>query len=255
LTARTTEQETVRYEYTERGDVVRKRVSELNGQREVRRELVWTYDWSSDGRLMQVRTPEGRTIAFAYDAFGRRIEKRVARLGRVESVTRYAWRGDVMVHERTVRARDEEPPIVEERSYVTLPESALPLAQRDGAAGALRYFVHGVNGFPEALFEGDGSVATELEAGLYGDVPAVQAGITPLRFPGQYADEETGSTTTGTGTTTRRPGSTSARNRSGSRGASRHMRTLIRGSQRRSTWMGSRRIRSSAPSAEKMAQP
>ncbi|WP_437911668.1 RHS repeat-associated core domain-containing protein [Sorangium sp. So ce302] len=141
---------------------------------------------------MQVRTPEGRTIAFAYDAFGRRIEKRVARLGRVESVTRYAFRGDVMVHERSERARDGQAPVVEERSYVTLPESVLPLAQRDGAAGALRYFVHGVNGFPEALFEGDGSVATELEAGLYGDVPAEQAGITPLRFPGQYADEETG---------------------------------------------------------------
>ncbi|WP_437739684.1 RHS repeat-associated core domain-containing protein [Sorangium sp. So ce1504] len=192
LTARTTGQETVRYDYSERGDVVRKRVSELDGQGEVRRELVWTYDWSSDGRLMQVRTPEGRTIAFAYDAFGRRIEKRVARLGRTESVTRYAWRGDVVVYERCERAPHGEAPVVEERSYVTLPESVLPLAQRDGAAGALRYFVHGVNGFPEALFEGDGSVATELEAGLYGDVPAEQAGITPLRFPGQYADEETG---------------------------------------------------------------
>ncbi|WP_437973092.1 RHS repeat-associated core domain-containing protein [Sorangium sp. So ce295] len=192
LTARTTGQETVQYDYSERGDVVRKRVSELDGDGEVRRELVWTYDWSSDGRLTQVRTSEGRTISFAYDAFGRRIEKRVARLGQVESRARYAWRGDVMVHERTERARDGEALVVEERSYVTLPESVLPLAQRDGTAGALRYFVHGVNGFPEALFEGDGSVAEELEAGLYGDVPAEQASITPLRFPGQYADEEMG---------------------------------------------------------------
>ncbi|WP_441292733.1 RHS repeat-associated core domain-containing protein [Sorangium sp. KYC3313] len=192
LTARTTGQETVRYDYSERGDVVRKRVSELDGHGEVRRELVWTYDWSSDGRLTQVRTPEGRTIAFAYDAFGRRIEKRVARLGRTESVTRYAWRGDVMVHERSERARDGEAPVVEERRYVTLPESVLPLAQRDGAAGALRYFVHGVNGFPEAMVGGDGSVAAEIETGLYGDVPAEQTRIAPLRLPGQYADEETG---------------------------------------------------------------
>ncbi|MGK4005613.1 hypothetical protein WMF31_23505 [Sorangium sp. So ce1036] len=59
-------------------------------------------------------------------------------------MTCYAWRGDVMVHERCERARDVGDPWVEERSYVTLPESALPLAQRDGAAGALRYFVHGV---------------------------------------------------------------------------------------------------------------
>ncbi|WP_437593191.1 RHS repeat-associated core domain-containing protein [Sorangium sp. So ce1000] len=192
LTERATAQEIVRYDYSERGDVVRKRVSELDGQGEVRRELVWTYDWSGDGRLMSARTPEGLTISFAYDAFGRRIEKRVARLGQVESVTRYAWRGAVMVHERAERARDGEAPVVDERSYVTLPESALPLAQRDGAAGAIRYFVHGVNGFPEALIGGDGSVATEIEAWLYGDVPAEQAGITPLRFPGQYADKETG---------------------------------------------------------------
>ncbi|WP_437802127.1 RHS repeat-associated core domain-containing protein [Sorangium sp. So ce693] len=192
LTARTAGQETVHYEYSDRGDVVRKRVSELDGQGEVRRELVWTYDWTGDGRLMAARTPEGRTISFTYDAFGRRVEKRVARLGQVESVTRYAFRGDVMVHERTERAQHDEAPVVEERSYVTLPESILPLAQREGAAGGLRYFVHGVNGFPEALFEGDGSAATELEAGLYGDLPAEQARITPLRLPGQYADEETG---------------------------------------------------------------
>ncbi|XYI01754.1 RHS repeat-associated core domain-containing protein [Sorangium sp. So ce1128] len=58
--------------------------------------------------------------------------------------------------------------------------------------GALRYFVHGVNGLPEALVEGDGSVAAELGAGLYGEVPAKHAALTPLRFPGQYADVETG---------------------------------------------------------------
>ncbi|WP_437485758.1 RHS repeat domain-containing protein [Sorangium sp. So ce1014] len=192
ITARTTGQETVRYDYSERGEVVRKRVSELDGQGEVRRELVWAYAFSGDGRLMEARTPEGRTISFAYDAFGRRIEKRVARVGQVESVSRYAWRGDVMVLDRTERAREGEAPVVEERSYVTLPESVLPLAQRDGAAGALRYFVHGTNGLPEALIEGDGSVAAGIDPGLYGDVPAEQAGITPLRLPGQYADEGSG---------------------------------------------------------------
>ncbi|WP_187345851.1 RHS repeat-associated core domain-containing protein [Sorangium cellulosum] len=192
LTARAAGREIVRYEHGERGDVVRKRVTGSGAAGEQERERVWAYAWSGDGRLMEARTPEGRTIAFAYDAFGRRIEKRVARMGEVESVTRYAWRGGALVHERRERADGAGARIVEERSYVTLPESALPLAQRDGAAGALRYFVHGVNGFPEALVEGDGSVAAELGAGLYGEVPAEHAALTPLRFPGQYADEETG---------------------------------------------------------------
>ncbi|WP_437818861.1 RHS repeat-associated core domain-containing protein [Sorangium sp. So ce1078] len=194
LTARAVGRETVRYEYNERGDVVRKRVSGRDDgeQGEQERERVWTYDWSGDGRLMEARTPDGRTITFAYDAFGRRIEKHVARLGKVESVTRYTFRGDALVHERRERAQGAGAPVVEERSYVTLPESPLPLAQMDGAAGAFRYFVHGVNGFPEALVEGDGRVAAGIEAGLKGDVPAEHAGLTPLRFPGQYADEETG---------------------------------------------------------------
>ncbi|XXY48363.1 RHS repeat-associated core domain-containing protein [Sorangium sp. So ce269] len=195
LTERATAREIARYEYSERGDVVRKRVSELRGEGEGEQasERVWTYEWSADGRLMEARTAEGKVLSFAYDAFGRRTEKRVARSGRVESVTRYAWRGDVLVHERNERARDDgEATAVDERSYVTLPESAMPLAQRDGAAGALRYFVHRVNGFPEALVEGDGRVAAEITAELYGDVPDEQAGLTPLRFPGQYADEETG---------------------------------------------------------------
>ncbi|WP_437947308.1 RHS repeat-associated core domain-containing protein [Sorangium sp. So ce296] len=195
LTERATARQAVRYEHSERGDVVRKRVNELRveGGGEQAPERVWTYAWSADGRLMEARTADANVISFAYDAFGRRIEKRVAQPGKVASVTRYAWRGDVLVHERTERAREDgESTAVEERSYVTLPESALPLAQRDGAAGTLRYFVHGVNGFPQALVEGDGRVAAEIEAGLYGDVPGGQAGITPLRFPGQYADAETG---------------------------------------------------------------
>ncbi|MGK3994665.1 RHS repeat-associated core domain-containing protein [Sorangium sp. So ce1024] len=192
LTARAAGRETARYEHNERGDVVRKRVTGPDSAGEPIRERVWSYEWSGDGRLMAARAPEGRSITFAYDAFGRRIEKRVARLGELESVTRYAWRGDALVHERRERADPAGARVVEERSYVTLPESALPLAQRDGATGALRYFVHGVNGLPEALVEGDGSVATELAAGLYGEAPAEHAALTPLRFPGQYADEETG---------------------------------------------------------------
>ncbi|AUX19913.1 uncharacterized protein SOCEGT47_003670 [Sorangium cellulosum] len=188
LTVRAAGQETARYVHDQRGNLIEKRMS---GQEGVP-ERVWAYTWSGDGRPMEVRTPEGRAISFAYDAFGRRIEKRVALMGKVESVTRYAWRGDVLVHERRERAQGAGEPVVEERSYVTLPESALPLAQRDSAAGALRYFVHGVNGFPEALVEGNGRIAGEIAAGLYGDVPAEQAGMTPLRFPGQYADEETG---------------------------------------------------------------
>ncbi|KYF80963.1 hypothetical protein BE17_04205 [Sorangium cellulosum] len=186
LAVRVAGQQEARYVYTERGDVREKRVRGPEGER------VWTFDWSDDGRLLETRLPDGKQVAFAYDAFGRRIEKRVTRAGRVESVARYAWRGDVMVRELRERAQDTGDPIVEERTYLVLPESVLPLAQRDGAAGALRYFVHGTTGFPEALVQEDGRFVAEVESALYGDISADQAGLTPLRLPGQYADEETG---------------------------------------------------------------
>ncbi|WP_437896524.1 RHS repeat-associated core domain-containing protein [Sorangium sp. So ce124] len=173
--------------YDERGRMTSKR---LPGGR------VAYFEWGDDDLLQAVRLPDGRVVRFAYDPFARRLEKRVER-GRdrvVESVTRYTWSGDALVHEiRELFGEAGREPVVEERAYAVLPDGVTPLADRvrRGDSDEVRYYVEAPNGMPAALVGGNGRLVGEIEASLFGKVEGEQAGLTPMRFPGQYADEET----------------------------------------------------------------
>ncbi|MGK3982502.1 RHS repeat-associated core domain-containing protein [Sorangium sp. So ce136] len=154
----------------------------------------WRFDWSDGDLLEAVWLPDGRVVRFVYDPFARRLEKRVERDGAAESVTRYAWSGDALVHEVRARAAASGDRVVEERAYAVLPEAVLPLADRvrRGEHDQVRYYVGAPNGMPEALVTGDGALVGTVDASLFGRVEDERAGMTPLRFAGQYADEETG---------------------------------------------------------------
>ncbi|KYF88938.1 hypothetical protein BE18_04150 [Sorangium cellulosum] len=154
----------------------------------------WRFDWGDGDLLQAVWLPDGRVVRFVYDPFARRLEKRVEKDRVVESITRYAWSGDALVHEVRERTGAGDEPIVEERAYAVLPEAPLPLADRvrRGEHAEVRYYVEAPNGMPEALLTGDGALVGTVAASLFGRVEGEQAGLTPLRFPGQYADEETG---------------------------------------------------------------
>ncbi|MCE8789879.1 hypothetical protein K0G23_23660, partial [Phocaeicola dorei] len=52
------------------------------------------YEWQANGMLAGVRTPDGRTITFGYDALGRRVSKRTG-----DTVHRFGWDGNVVLHE------------------------------------------------------------------------------------------------------------------------------------------------------------
>jgi RHS repeat-associated protein len=154
----------------------------------------WTFTWRDNGLLGGVQTPDGESIVFAYDAFARRVMKRCER-GDETRVTRYAWDGDVLVHEIKETARAGGDPIVEERTFITLPGGSLPVAQQltqEGVKGAFEHFLYAANGSPKALLRGDGSLIRALDPALYGRLDGEGAGATPLRALGQYEDEETG---------------------------------------------------------------
>jgi RHS repeat-associated protein len=175
------------YVYDRDGRVIEKRTAGPT-------PALWTFDWREDGLLGGVHTPDGGHVTFAYDAFARRVLKRVERAGE-RRVTRYAWDGDLLVQEVEQAARASGDPVVEERSYVFVPGRGLPVAQRrvrDGEAGAFEHYVHAPNGFPDALVRGDGSVVGEIDASLYGAVAGDAAALTPVRAPGQFADDEIG---------------------------------------------------------------
>ena len=60
------------------------------------------YEWYGNGMLKSVRTPEGATIRFEYDALGRRTLKETH-----DTCHSYAWDGNVLLHEWSYDRREK----------------------------------------------------------------------------------------------------------------------------------------------------
>lgn len=159
-----------------------------------------TFVWNGAGHLARVKRPDGTVVEFAYDAFGRRTHKRLVAsdaVGRPKTVssTRFVWVGPRLAHEIRTRAEASGDPIVEERTYV-YDDRGHPLAHKTVRPGGQDrdvwvYYVNDGIGTPEHLVDGSGKVVGTLERTTWGEVTA--KGIdTPIRFYGQYEDEETG---------------------------------------------------------------
>jgi RHS repeat-associated protein len=162
------------YRYDVDGQLLEKRLAD---------GAAWHYTWNGAGRLAVVQRPDGKTVAFAYDALGRRIRKEFDGW-----VTDYVWDGDDLVHERVRGAEGEFEPLV---TWVVEPGTYAPLAKIDGNA---RYGVVTDHlGAPTMLLTEAGRVAWKAQLDLYG-VAAEEINETgcPWRFPGQYEDPETG---------------------------------------------------------------
>ena len=144
---------------------------------------VWRYAWNGAGRLTAVQRPDGKIVAFVYDALGRRIRKEFD--GRV---IEYVWDGDDLVHERARNTDGTLEPLV---TWVFEPEVFAPVAKIEGRN---RYSVVTDNlGTPTMLLTEAGRVAWKAQLDLYG-VPREEIRETccPWRYPGQYEDPETG---------------------------------------------------------------
>ncbi|MFF3645365.1 HNH/ENDO VII family nuclease [Streptomyces sp. NPDC002564] len=186
----------VRYRYDAGGRLVLRQKTRLS-----RKADTWRYEWDAEDRLVSVVTPEGTRWRYTYDPLGRRIAK--ARLGDdgesvVERVD-FTWDGALLCEQTT--AGDELP------DSITLTwdhQGLCPITQteRVGAAEApqhaidSRFFaiVTDLVGTPTELLDEDGAVAWRGRSTLWG-VTAWEGDArthTPLRFPGQYHDPETG---------------------------------------------------------------
>jgi len=163
----------------------------------------WKYAWNGAGLLEKVTTPDGAEVRFLYDPFARRMEKRVSRPkapgGPVALVskTRFVWDGDTLVHEITTSANGA----VMERTYAFVDGEFDPFSHRDvrrgpGGVEEGRWF-HYVNdqvGKPDRLIDASGQIACEIVTTAWGRTTTgpAPATTTPLRFAGQYEDQETG---------------------------------------------------------------
>ncbi|WP_341867963.1 RHS repeat-associated core domain-containing protein [Streptomyces misionensis] len=195
------------YEYDPQGRLVRKTRKLLNGQ-----TRTWSYTWNAEDRLTAVVTPDEERWHYTYDPLGRRISKRrEATDGRATSVTYFSW-DDTRLAEQTgadgrattwAYAPGTHRPLAQtDHWYRTrTPEMSflVQLAEETNADRTTSF--HAVLtdfvGTPTELVTTDGEVTWQRRTTLWGtefpvgpeDWTAVEC---PLRFPGQYADAETG---------------------------------------------------------------
>jgi RHS repeat-associated protein len=187
----------VDYEYDRRGRLAAKQVRNEDGTRTTTR-----YHYDSFDLLRKVELADGRVVHMAYDAFARRIEKRVTkkvqRRERVVSTTHYVWDQVSVVHQIESKPNGTR----EVSSFVYQePDELVPLAERTATHGGTAsasewmHYVHEMNGAPEELVDGTGRVIAKAKHEAYG--AWAWSGTTanvraPFRFPGQMEDSDTG---------------------------------------------------------------
>ncbi|HWD05008.1 MAG TPA: RHS repeat-associated core domain-containing protein [Amycolatopsis sp.] len=153
----------------------------------------WTYRWDARDRLIAVGTPEGTEWRYRYDPLGRRVAKQLWLPGGAEPVeeTLFAWSGQLLV-EQVQRTRDGRRLTL---TWDHVPGTVRPVTQTEHLDTVVRFFsfVTDQVGTPVDLVDPDGVVAWHANSSLWGRVrPGAAGATTPLRFPGQYADDETG---------------------------------------------------------------
>jgi RHS repeat-associated protein len=120
----------------------------------------WHYAWNGAGRLREVTRPDGTAVTFQYDAFARRIAKSYR-----GETTRWVWDGDVPLHEWVES---------EQHSHIAWlfdPETfSLTACVRSTHAESV--------------------LCDHLGSPL--GIEASHSFPRPFRYPGQYADSETG---------------------------------------------------------------
>jgi RHS repeat-associated protein len=184
-----------RYEYDAAGRIVLRQKTRLS-----RKPDTWRYAWDAEDRLTSVVTPDGTVWRYVYDPLGRRIAKQcLAADGSVAEETRFTWDGSTLTEQTTHVAGTTE--------LVTLTwdhDGLAPLAQTETRSLASapqevvdqRFFaiVTDQIGTPTELVDEDGGIAWRTRATLWGTTTWNRdaTAYTPLRFPGQYLDPETG---------------------------------------------------------------
>jgi RHS repeat-associated protein len=177
-----------RYRYDARGRTIGKTVEQPGF-----RPKTWQYSWDGLNRLVKVVTPERGVWVYRYDALNRRVEKR--QVGGRE-VVKFLWDGPTLA-ERWIETRDGTTGQVV--TWHIEPGSFAPIAQEtdDGLFPILTDQV----GLPRAVFDEGGKQVWEAAYSLWGKLlPArrdaanddTAALDTTLRFPGQWADDESG---------------------------------------------------------------
>ncbi|MFF7144309.1 putative T7SS-secreted protein [Streptomyces nodosus] len=186
----------VRYAHDALGRIIQRQKTRLS-----RKPDTWHYKWDAEDRLISVTVPDGTHWRYIYDPLGRRTAKlRLADDGEtVAERVDFAWDGTTLC-EQTTTSPDLPHPIT-----LTWDHQGLrPIAQTERIEAHdapqkeidSRFFaiVTDLVGAPSELIDEQGEIAWRTRTTLWGTTAWVKNSTTytPLRFPGQYYDPETG---------------------------------------------------------------
>ncbi|MFI1336689.1 putative T7SS-secreted protein [Streptomyces sp. NPDC020845] len=185
----------IRYEHDDAGRLTLRQKTRLS-----RKPDTWHYTWDAEDRLTTVTTPDGTVWRYLYDPLGRRTAKqRLADDGETAvEQTDFTWDGSTLVEQTTTT-----PGLPHPVSLTWDHQGRHPIAQTERITDATsqrevdqRFYaiVTDLVGTPTHLFDETGEIAWHARTTLWGTTTwaATSTTYTPLRFPGQYYDPETG---------------------------------------------------------------
>jgi len=141
--------------------------------------IEYVYDFRD--LLVAVIHADGARTDYSYDAFSRRIEKRCGSV-----VTEYVWAGQQMVQEIVTDGEHRHT-----REFLYWPGQHRPLAMR--SRGRVYYYHCDRLGTPQLLSDELGTIVWSARYEAYGSARVDTRKVEqPLRFVGQYFDDETG---------------------------------------------------------------
>ncbi|WP_449657215.1 RHS repeat-associated core domain-containing protein [Streptomyces hazeniae] len=158
-----------------------------------RKPDTWRYHWDAEDRLTACTTPDGTRWTYTYDPLGRRTAKhRLGPDGEPAETVHFTWDGTRLAEQYdsttgvtlTWDHEGHRPLTQYERKHLTQ-------EQVDSRFFAV---VTDLVGTPTELVDETGGIAWHTRSTLWGTTTwnADATAYTPLRFPGQYADPETG---------------------------------------------------------------
>ncbi|QIK08343.1 type IV secretion protein Rhs [Streptomyces sp. ID38640] len=185
----------VRYKHDAQGRITFRQKTRLS-----RKPETWRHTWDSEDRLVGVTTPNGHSWRYLYDPLGRRIAKlRLADDGSILERVDFAWDGAILAEQSTSSPGTHTPITLTWehdglRPIAQTERKSLAHASQDEIEHRFFAIITDFIGTPTELVDETGTIAWRTRTTLWGTTTWTQnsTAYTPLRFPGQYFDPETG---------------------------------------------------------------